>query len=284
MRPRWTARTIVGIGAAMLALAAACASDRNSGDWTMHPSQRPGSVQFTLHGSSSEHNFTTSSDWPKSSFSGLDFSRSGAQDVRFAVTRDAGKFDFEGVLRDEAGAGTFRFSPDPRYVQEMKSLGFDGVADHQMQFAVHDVSLSFARDMKNEKLGGLDTDKLMAFRIHGVTVDMARRVRVAGYTPDSDDLIAMRIHGASPEFMEAFGKRGYQKLPLDKFIEFRIHGVSPDMVDELSGLGYDHPSPDQLVAMRIHGVTPQYIGDLQARGLKNLTIEKLVSMKIHGID
>ena len=36
----------------------------------------------------------------------------------------------------------------------MKALGFGGVDDDQMAFAIHDVSLSFARDMKNENLQG----------------------------------------------------------------------------------------------------------------------------------
>lgn len=313
MRNRWVVRAMVGIGAAMWVLAGAIASDRNSGDWAMRRSDTPGAVQFSLHGSEGSHRFSTTSDWPKSAFSGLDFSRSGAQEARFAVARDAGRFDFEGVLRDGAGAGTFRFLPDARYVQEMNALGFGGVEDDQMAFAIHDVSLSFARDMKKENLRGLDSDKLMAFRIHGVTrqfidglkaagvnerdsdnlvafrihgvtPEMVKYVRAAGYTPDSEDLIAMRVHGATPEWMDGFRQRGYESVSLDELVSFRIHNVSPALIDELRTLGYQHPKPEQLVTMRIHGVTPEYIGELQARGLKNLTIEKLVAMKIHGID
>lgn len=313
MRTRWAARMIIGMGAAILALAGAWAGEANSGEWTMQRSDTPGAVQFSLQSSRGTHRFFTSSDWPKNEFSGIDWSARGAQDARFTLTRDAGKFEFEGVLRDGAGAGSFQFSANARYPQEMKALGFGGVEGQQMAFAIHDVSLSFARDMKSQNLEGLDTDKLMAFRIHGVTrkfiedlkaagmnerdsdtlvafrihavtPELVRRVREAGYTATSEDLITMRIHGATPEWMDDFKRRGYDKVALDELVAFRIHGVSPHFIDELQALGYQNPQPDQLVNMRIHGVTAQYIGEMQARGIKDLTIDKLVSMKIHGLE
>jgi hypothetical protein len=313
MRIRWAARMMVGIVAAICMLASVYASETHSGEWSMQRSDAPGMVQLSLQSSGRGHSFSTTSGWPKSAFTGLDFSRSGAQDVRFAVTRDAGKFDFEGVMRNDAGAGSFRFLPDARYVQEMKVLGFGGVEDEQMAFAIHDVSLRFAREMKNENLQGLDSDKLMAFRIHGVTrkfidgfkaaglnerdsdklvafrihgvtPEMVRSLRAAGYTPDSDHLISMRIHGATPEWIDGIKQRGYEKVPLDDLVSLRIHDVSLAFIDELRQLGYEHPQPEQLVTMRIHGVTPKFIGEMQGRGLKNLTIDKLVAMKIHGLD
>jgi hypothetical protein len=313
MSKRWAAGVMIVIGTAMLTLAGAFASEANSGEWAMHRSDTPGSVTFTLQSSRGAHWFSSSSNWPKSEFSGLDFSGTGAQDVHFTLTRDAGRFEFEGALRNGAGAGSFRFLPDARYAQEMKTLGFSGVERNQMAFAIHDVSLSFARDMQTLNLHGLDTDKLMAFRIHGVTrefidglkaaglnerdsdnlvafrihdvtPELVRHVRAAGYSPASKDLISMRIHGATPEWMNGLKQLGYGKVALDQLVAFRIHDVSPDFIGELQKLGYEHPQPEELVTLRIHGVTPAYIGELQARGLKDLTLDKLVSMKIHGIE
>ena len=308
MRIHWATTTIVAIGAAVCALTGALASESNDGRWTMQPSERPGMVQFSLQ-SSRAHGFMNISDWPTKDFSGLDL----AQDTQFTLTRDAGRFEFGGTLRDSAGAGSFKFIPDARYAQEMKTLGFNVAEGNQIHFAVHDVSLSFARDMKNANPQGLDADKLMAFRIHGVsrkfiddlrsaglnerdsdqlvafrihnvTPELVQSVRSAGYTPDSESLVAMRIHGATPEYMDALKKRGYNDVPMDQLIAFRIHGVTPDFIGEVQKLGFEHPRPQELVDMRIHGVTPQYIAELQGRGVKNLTIDKLVAMKIHGID
>jgi hypothetical protein len=278
MRIHRATMAIVAIGATAWVLTGASASETASGKWSMHRSEKAGMVQFTLQGP--PHSFSSTSNWPINSFTGLD----PAQDTQFTLTRDAGKFEFDGTLRNSAGAGTFQFTADPRYAQEMKALGFGGVEDKQIHFAMMDVSLGFARDMKNANLKDLDTDNLLAFRIHGVTTEMVRRVRAAGYTPDSKDLLAMRIHGVTPEYMDELKQRGYEGVPLDELVSFRIHGVTPGFVGELQKLGFERPQPQELVNLRIHGVTPEYISQLQRRGVKNLTVDKLVSMKIHGLD
>ena len=285
----------------------------HSGSWAISKSDEPGKVEFALMEHRRDGTSNHQSDWSMSSFSGVDFSKPGRQDVQFTITRDAGKLECEGYLKDGEGAGVFHFHSDPNYPREMQSLGFPVAEEKQYAMTVHDVSLAFAREMKDEHLSGLDTDKLIAFRIfgvdkgfieslraeglkvsdadklvafriHRVSAQMVRSLHQAGYSPDEDTLVAMRIHGATPEWMEQLKQRGYDHLELQKLIAFRIHGVSPEFIQKLQGLGYSHPDPDELIAMRIHGVTPEYIADMRSRGMKDLTIDKLVSMKIHGID
>jgi hypothetical protein len=289
------------------------AGEVRKGDWTIMRSDEPGKVEFSLIEHHDGGNSNHQSDWPASSFPGVDFSKSGRQDVRFTITRDAGKFECEGFLDNGEGAGIFHFQPDANYPREMKSLGFPVDDDKQYGMAVQDVSLDFARQMKTEHLENLDadklvafrifrvdsafieairaeglkvtdSDKLVAFRIHGVTPQMVRSLHQSGYSPDEDTLIAMRIHGATPEWMEQLKQRGYDHIGLEKLIAFRIHGVSPDFIQKLQGLGYSHPDPDQLIAMRIHNVTPDYISEMKSRGIHDLSIDQLVSMRIHGID
>ncbi len=289
------------------------AAEVHSGDWTLSKSDNPGKVEFSLierhHGGQSSHQ----SDWAASLFLGVDFSKPGRQDVHFTITRDAGKIDCEGFLNNGEGAGLFHFQPDANYPREMSAIGFPVDDEKQFSMAVMDVTLDFAKQMKDEHLSGLDTekliafrifgvnsefiqairaeglktsdaDKLVAFRIHGVTPEMIRSVRQMGYSPDEDKLIAMRIHGASPEWIAELKQRGYDHVDLDKLIAFRIHGVSPEFIGKVQSLGYAHPDPDELIAMRIHNVTPEYISDMKARGIHDLSIDQLVSMRIHGID
>lgn len=285
----------------------------HSGSWAVSKSDEPGKVQFALmehrHDGMSNHQ----SEWAMSSFPGVDFSRPGRQDVQFTISRDAGKLECEGYLKDGEGAGVFHFQPDPNFPREMLSLGFEVDGEKQYSMTVFDVSLAFAREMKGEHLSGLDADKLIAFRIfgvdkafiealraeglniseaekliafriHGVTPQMVRSLHQSGYSPDEDTLIAMRIHGATPEWIAQLKKDGYDHVDLQKLIAFRIHGVSPEFIEKLNGLGYSHPDPEQLIAMRIHNVTPEYIADMRSRGMKDLSIDKLVNMRIHGID
>jgi hypothetical protein len=269
---------------ALLALTGVIAADTNTGDWAMHRGSRPDTVQLSLS-SRDGHLFNYSASWPKSEFPTLDFSRSDAQDVRFAVTRDAGRLDFEGTLRDGAGAGSFWFSPSARYVEDMKALGYSGIeGDRQLAMAIHDVSLKFARDMRDRKLHDLDTEKLLAFRIHGVTGQFIDGLQAAGlHESDSNNLIAFRIHGVTADMVRSLRSSGYE-IASEQLIAMRIHGVSFEFIDALKKLGYEHPKPELLIAMRVHGVSPEYIEQLQARGVKDLTLEKLLAMKIHGID
>src|SRR5271163_1152804 len=144
------------------------AADVRSGDWTIRQSDEVGKVEFSLIENHRGGNSNHESDWSTSSFPGVDFSKSGRQDVHFIINRDAGKIDCEGFLNNGEGAGIFHFQPDPNYAREMRGLGFpvDGSADEDKQYsmAVMDVSLEFARQMKAEQLSDLNADNLIAFR------------------------------------------------------------------------------------------------------------------------
>jgi len=315
-----TSRILLALAIAFIALLVVtssrrvrAASDARSGDWTIRHSDEAGKVDFSLienHlGGTSSHQ----SAWPASSFAGVDFSKSGRQDVHFTVTRDAGSIECEGFLDNGEGAGIFHFHPNANYGAAMRSLGFTVDDEKQYAMALHEVSLEFARQMQAEHLTNLDSDKLIAFRIfkvdstfidalraeglkvsdsdklvafriHGVTPQMVGFLHKAGYSPDEDILIAMRIHGATPEWIEELKRHGYDHIELEKLIAFRIHGVSPEFIEKLQGLGYSHPDPDQLVAMRIHNVTPEYISEMKSRGIHDLSVDQLVNMRIHGID
>jgi len=284
-----------------------------NGSWTVQPSDEPGKVRFALLQHWKGHSNNHESDWPINSFEGLDVSIKGKHDVKFTIRRDAGRFECEGYIEDSEGAGVFHFFPDGKYADGMNALGFKVDSDKQFAMAIFDVSIDFAKEMKNLNLRDLDSDKLIAFRIfgvdskfiteiraeglntndsdkliafriHGVSPEFVRSVRSAGYSPSEDDLIAMRIHGATPEWMAQLKKEGYNHIELQKLIAFRIHGVSPEFIDKIESLGYKHPEPDQLIAMRIHGVTPEFISNLKSRGMKDLTIDQLISLRIHGID
>jgi hypothetical protein len=288
-------------------------ADVSTGEWAIHHTDQPGKVDFSLREHHHGGDSSNESEWPMRAFSGVDFSKSERQDVRFTIKRDAGTIECDGFLENGEGTGLFHFQLDPNYAGEMSKSGFSIDEERQYSMAVHDVSLEFARQMKSEHLSGLDadklisfrifrvdsafieelrgaglnisdSDKLVAFRIHGVTPQMVRFLHQAGYSPNEDTLVAMRIHGATPEWMEELKKQGYDHIDLEELIAFRIHGVSPEFIEKLQALGYAHPGPEQLVAMRIHNVTPEYIAGLRMRGLRDLSIDQLVNLRIQGID
>src|SRR5258708_7111132 len=189
--------------------AAKGASSPRTGDWTVSISNEAGKVEFSLiehhHGGNSSHE----SDWPSSAFVGVDFSKPGRQEVHFVITRDAGKIECEGYLKDGEGAGIFHFEPNPDYARQMDSIGFPIDDEKQYAMAVQDVSLEFARQMKGEHLNDLDTDKLIAFRIFTAAHEFIADLRAAGLKAgDSDKLVAFRIHGVTPQMVRTLRQAG----------------------------------------------------------------------------
>ena len=138
MRMRRTLAYLVFASCVMLLVvknrAADLKNEPHRGSWAISKSDEPGKVQFAImehrHDGSSNHQ----SDWPATSFPGVDFSKAGRQDVRFTIARDAGKIDCEGFLDDGEGAGVFHFQPDANYPRQMESLGFP--VDDEKQFAM----------------------------------------------------------------------------------------------------------------------------------------------------
>src|SRR5260221_13950636 len=250
MNLKRTIGLILVIAGVILGVSKALGSDTQSGDWTIRRSDIPGKVEFSLMDSRAGHHFHTSSEWPATDFSGLDFSKTGRQEVHFTIARDAGKFECEGFLHGGEGEGLFHFIADAKYAQEMKALGFEGIdGEKQWAMAIHDVSLKFARDIKAKNLRGLDTDKLIAFKIHGVTPEFIDAIRAAGVNEsESDKLIAFRIHGVSPEFVSGIRSAGFNGGDRDQLIAFRIHGVTPEMIRGVQPAGFD-PDPANLVAI-----------------------------------
>jgi len=171
------------------------AAEEFKGNWTISKSSQPGEVQFGLLYRRNGGHSQSESDWKVSEFQGLDLAAAGKHDVKFNITRDAGRIDCEGYIKDGEGAGVFRFIADAQFPKAMSTLGFTGI-DDEMQFAmaVHDVSLEFAKAIKAEKLSGVTTDMLLAFRIHGVTPQFIREIRAAGLTADdADKLVQLKL-------------------------------------------------------------------------------------------
>ena len=61
-------------------------NDVHRGSWAISKSDEPGKVEFALMEHRHDGNSNHQSDWPMSSFPGVDFSKAGRQDVRFTIT------------------------------------------------------------------------------------------------------------------------------------------------------------------------------------------------------
>jgi hypothetical protein len=281
-------RIAISVAAAGV-LCAALAQNRSplTGQWTLGGSTTQDKLQLTISRTSANHNTNSSSPIALSELRGLTQAQlsSAGSNVRFEIARDAGTMQFEGFVRNGGGGGTFVFSPNPNFSNEMRSLGYADVNDEQVfTMAVHDVSLAYLRDLSALGVRPESSGQLITMRIHNVTPEYVRDFQTIGYTGlTPEKLVTMRIHGVTGDFARELKSMGYNSVSPEQMVTMRIHGASTEFIKEVVSLGYSHPAIDQLVTMRIHGITPDFIRKTRSQGLGNLPIEQLVSLKIHGI-
>lgn len=275
-------------------------------------------VQLSL---SYQRNSESNNEWGHTvelaDFTGLTATQihsSGNTPVKFTLVRGAGTITLDGIFGDGDGGGRFSFTPNPKYVEELHSLGVSAsqlddeelfslaildvssqfIRDMQAvgyrvsledykRFRIHGAGPQFVRDMQAAGYRDLSAEDLIRFRIHGVSAEYVRSMKDLGYQPSAEDLIRFRIHGVSPELVKTLNALGYSNVSSEDLVRFRIHGVSPEYLHELKDLGYT-PNAEDLVRMRIHGVSAEFIRSLKDVGYANIPVEKLIEMRIHGID
>ena len=92
----------------------------------------------------------------------------------YMIRREAGTFYLEGfgesAYRRLEGSGTCTFNPNPKYVNELKDMGFEVDSDQEiMALAIHEIDLDFVRGIQETGYDDIDLDRVIEFSIHDVT-------------------------------------------------------------------------------------------------------------------
>ena len=208
-----------------------------------------------------------------------------ANDVQFSWTREAGTFRFSGSFDNGRGGGTYTFTPDQTFINNMASVGYKTlVGDDVVRLAVIDMTIAHVRGLSQAGYPNLPLDDLVRTRIHRVTPEIVRDLAAVGYKNiDVDDLVRMGIHGATPDNIRALQAQGIRGLSVDDLIRFRIHKVTPEFISALASRGYKNVYAEDLVNMRIHKVTPEEMDQLKALGFGGMSIDDLVKFRIHKV-
>ena len=163
-----------------------------------------------------------------------------ANDVQFAWTREAGTFRFNGSFDQGRGSGTYTFTQDQTFVNNMAGAGYKNLTvDDIVRLAVIDVTVAHVRGLAQAGYPNLSLDDLVRTRIHRVTPEFVRDLAAVGYKCVAvDDLIRMGIHGATPENIKALQAQGLRGLSVEDLIKFRIHKVTPEFIKAIDARGY----------------------------------------------
>ena len=128
-----------------------------------------------------------------------------ANDVQFSWAREAGTFRFNGSFDDGRGSGTFTFTPDQTFVNNMAGAGYKNLAaDDIVRLAMIDVTIAHVRGLVQAGYPNLSLDDVVRTRIHRVTPEFVRDLAGVGYkNVDIESLVRMAIHGATPANIKA---------------------------------------------------------------------------------
>jgi hypothetical protein len=205
--------------------------------------------------------------------------------VRFALRRDAGSFQFEGRTSNGKGGGDWTFVPDAGFADQMVRRGYERPTEAvQFHLAFMDVGLAFMDELKAQGYQRPSTRELVTMANHGVDLDYLRAMGKLGYrVEDPEVLVKMRDHGVDPDYIAAMIKLGYKDLEADELVYARDHGVDADFIQafgsQLKGL-----SLQELVRLRDHGVDAEFAAGFRELGYRDLDPKELVTLRDHGVD
>jgi hypothetical protein len=234
--------------------------------------------------------------------------------VQFTLRRDAGAFQFEGIVRGGVGAGTYTFAPSAefaaglakrglaqptpaeQYLLARANFGFAFLDELAAQNYVrpdlaqviralhHGVSVTYLREIRQLVFRLKTIEGLITLRDHGVSPEYVRDLAAEGLKGlTTDDLVRARSHGISAEYVRDLRVLGYAGLSLDTLAQLRSHGVSPEYLRELQGLGYSKLPLDTVIQLRSHGVSSEFVREVQGLGYSSVTVDDLVGLRSHGV-
>lgn len=130
----------------------------------------------------------------------------------------------------------------------------------------------------------VDLDKLIAFKIHGVTPEYVRGIMNSGYPkPSADDLIALKIQGVTPEYVTGLRNSGLAPEDIRELVSFKIFNITPEYASEMKAAGFGTLPAKKLIALKVQGVTPEFAKSAKQQ-YPDATAEDLIQLKIFHID
>jgi hypothetical protein len=202
-------------------------------------------------------------------FSGLSNAVIGATTqtpVEFQLRSEAGTVLFEGVFKEDFGAGQFRFTPDPRYAEAVQRLGLTIAADTKrteedelFTLAMWNVSIDYIKSMLNLFPKATFRDIRRARGVD-VTPEYIAQIRAEKIPiEDLHDAARLAGSGVTPQYVRSLRTAGVEIEDARSAMRLAGAGVTPQFVAELAAAGYKNLTPRELTRLAGSGVTPEFI-------------------------
>jgi hypothetical protein len=94
----------------------------------------------------------------------------------------------------------------------------------------------------------------ISYRIFNVTPEFTEGMTKAGFKNlDSKKLVALRVQGVTPEYAQSIAKQ-YPGATVDDVIKTKIFNINADFIAQAKAHGFNNLSLEKLVQLRISGV------------------------------
>jgi beta-lactamase regulating signal transducer with metallopeptidase domain len=157
--------------------------------------------------------------------------------------------------------------------------------EERQQFADDGVTTELIREWKNagyphKPLRDRDDLRWVAYdfkelRHHGVTTDDFWAMFNRGY----DDPHLLKIQGITLDYIRELEDLGYEGLTREQLVHFRNLGIDSKLTRELAALGYENLPPDDLIALKENKIDPVFIQEVRTQEGRNLSVKELVKLR-----
>lgn len=230
--------------------------------WQMQPMPDGRSVNVML----STHAHSIQGETiPVEQFEGLKTLLQADGPVRFRLKRDAGVFEFDGVLRRGAGGGTFEFTGSDAFAAQLAQRGFGKPSwAEQFKMAWHDTGLTLVDELAARKYEKPTLQQLIAAADHGIDrVYVREMTALVRDLRTVDDLVRQHDHGINGAYIRDLASLGLENLSANDLVRAHDHGISAEWTRDVFRRNGGPLSLDQLVSLHDHGV--RTLEDLRRR-------------------
>src|ERR1044072_9171564 len=166
--------------------------------------EKTGEIQLSMERRSDGGHNNQSSGYKISDFEGLSYDQINSTNstASFRMVREAGTIDFEGIFHNGLGTGTFRFTPNQTFVENMRSRGYAGISQEKLFTATFlNLTMAFIDDLRSAGFGDLGVEDLFKARSFNVTPQFMAEMKSIGFPGlGMEDLVKARIFKIDADF------------------------------------------------------------------------------------
>jgi hypothetical protein len=154
------------------------------------------------------------------------------QEGDFTLTRESGTMHFHGKFNGNMGMGTYKFSPDKGFADNLSKEGVRlANEDDALVFFMVDLRKSYVSMLKRQGFTEITKDELIPLAALKVDEPFIRSIKSGGFSSVSlQDLIPLKALGVDQAYLADIRKSGYKDLSVEQVISLKAQGISGDFL------------------------------------------------------